>query len=399
MTNNLKYGPYSPSRLDVAACPYSFYRQYVDPDRPPRPPENLPQARGGAMHEVFEKMTELFKQKIYAIPKNKINDWVVAAVKAHPAAYQEIRLINEMADKYLLNPPKVLTEDADVELRMAVKLTPEGIVKCSYEDPQAFARGRADIMMISDDTTEAFVYDHKTQPNIEDADTFQLGFYAWVISKEFPFLDRIKTVLHFSRYGYYSEPYVWTKEDLLEVEREIFTKIGFIESYEGPISNWPATSNKHCQYCPFIKECPNFVDLFEFNEAGNLSTKRYLSLHEGGTAQAVKFAGYINTLDELLKSLKDDLKEFVGLYGAVAIPGKVYEYRSSEGVNWDAVNKKLKNKAYEVFEKYGIDPKMFMGFSTTFSNGVWILENKALLEDLSKLFPRKVSVEFRGKKT
>jgi len=390
----LKFGPYSPSRLDTASCPYSFYKQYIDPHRSPKHPENLPQARGAAVHEVFEVLTRGFADFKFDFSHQEIRDLVAKAVNNHPVAYQEASAIEGMAYNYLRKPPRPLVSDAEVEFRMAVKMTDEGFEDCSYDDPDAFARGRADIMMISDDLTEALVYDHKTQPNIEEADTFQLGFYAWVIAKTHPSLKRIKTILHFARYGYYSEPYVWTEEDLAAIENEILTRIQIIETKE----TWEAISHKNCQYCPFAKECPLLMELMEFDDAGNLSTKKHLTLHRGGEHQAPKFAGYINLLEELLKGLKDDLKAHVAMNGPVAIPGKVYDFSATEGVDWDKVNKALKNKAYDVFEKYDIDPKMFMGFSQTFSKSIWMAENESLVKELGELFPRKVSTEFRGRK-
>ena len=392
----LKFGPYSPSRLDTANCPYSFYRQYIDPDRPTHQPESLPQARGSAVHEVFEEITNRHKcGRADTVDEGTLRQLVAGAVNKHPAAYREAAAIMDMSAKYVNKPPRVLVPDAEVEVRMAVKFTESGFEECDYNSPDAFARGRADIMMVSDDLTEALVYDHKTQPNIEDADTFQLGFYAWVISKTHPFLQTIKTVLHFARYGYYSEPYVWTKEDLAAIESEILTRVQIIESKE----TWEAVPHYKCQYCPVSKSCPVLSELMEFDDTGNLSPSKFLSLHRGGEYQAPKFAGYINILEELLKGLKEELKSHVALNGPVAIPGKVYDFQSKEDVNWDSVNKiALKNKAYDIFSKYGIDPKVFMGFSQTFSKSIWQTENENLVKELAELFPRKVSTEFRGRK-
>jgi RecB family exonuclease len=54
---NLKYGPYSPSRLEVGNCRYSFRRQYIDENRSNIKTESLPQARGSVVHEMFEHIT------------------------------------------------------------------------------------------------------------------------------------------------------------------------------------------------------------------------------------------------------------------------------------------------------------------------------------------------------
>lgn len=390
----LKYGPYSPSRLETATCGYSFYRQYVDPNRV-RPPEQVPQARGGAVHEVFEQITKRLCQKDSPLcSPDEVRKWVVDAVSRHPAAYEETGEIIEMARLYLERPPAILTEDAGIELRLAVKIVDGQFVECDYEDPQAIGRGRADIMLISDDTTTALVYDHKTQPNTEEADTFQMGFYAWVISKSYPFLDRIETVLHFARYGKYSQPFVWTKEDLAKIEDEILTRIEIIESR----TSWEATPNKMCQYCPYMSECPALKELIEVDECGNTQVKMDNLQILGSAAKAAKFAGYYNVLSEIRAKVNDELKEHVKKYGAIAIPGKIYEFRPSDEIHWDAVNKKLRKETYEIFEKYGIDPRAFMSFNQTASKSIWMAENEQLVRELAALFPRKTTTTFKGYK-
>ncbi len=396
----LKYGPYSPSRLDTATCGFAFHRQYINPETKSRRYEGLAQARGSAVHEVFEQITKrLCEGEKTTFSEAEIRHWVTEAVNRHPAAYQEAGEVTEMAKLYVNKPPMLLTKDAGIELRLAVKADFSGesltFSECDYDDPQAFARGRADIMLISDDTTTAIVYDHKTQPNIEDADTFQMGFYAWVISKAHPYLDQIQTVLHFARYGVYSEPYVWTKEDLAKIEDEIVTRIAIVESRK----EWVATPNKNCQYCPYISECPAVAEYLEVKENGDYRVKNNNLQIFGDTQKAVKMAGLVNVLEDLIGNAKDELKQHVKMYGAIAIPGKIFEFRSSdEKVDWDVVNKKLRDKVYKIFEKYEVDPKMFMSFGQTASKGVWLLENEELLRELSAAMPKTRDTTFKGYK-
>lgn len=392
----LKYGPYSPSRLDTAVCGYAFKRQYIDEDGRVRRTEGLPQARGSAVHEVFEKITEkMCKDRDHVFSQGEVRDWVTDAVGRHPAAYQEAPAIVEMARMYVNKPPKLLVPDAEIELRMAVKFDGTNFIECGYEDPEALARGRADIFMISDDTTTALIYDHKTQPNVEEADTFQLGFYAWVISKTHPYLNEIRTILHFARYAYYSEPYVWTKEDLAKIEDEVMTRISIIENR----TSWEATPNKNCQYCPLIAECPAMKEVLELLPDGGYRVQNQGVQILGDTQRAVKVAGIVNVLEELLKVAKKNLKDHVEAFGPIAIPGKIFEFKASEPkVDWDVVNKSLRSQVYEIFEKYGIDPKPQMGFSQTFSKSVWMLENEALLQELAALLPKTIDTTFRGSK-
>lgn len=443
----LKYGPYSPSRLDTAACGYAFYRQYADPQRP-KFPESLPQARGSVVHKVFEKITADMCKGLQTSP-SEIKDLVVSMIAQHLAAYPEVGEILQMAQGYVQRPPHTLLPDAEIETRMAVKLSADGrMVECGYDDPDALGRGIADIMMISNDLTHALVIDHKTQPNIEEADTFQLGFYAWVISKTHPFLKEIRTILHFARYGIYSAPFIWMtgpeydhcravmrdleairKEalaapdlpleereriqgeyeaalrnhgyspahakcgNLAEIEDEIMTRIAIIEGR----TSWEATPHQKCQYCPFISECPLLGDLVVVDENGQAHSKNPLGKILD-MPQAVKQAGYLSVLEEITKRIKDNLKNHVEKYGPIAIPGKIYEFKAKEEIDWDRVNKFMKNQLYEIFRGYGIDAKEFMGFSQTFTKSLWMLENEELLKALSSVLPRKASTEFRGYK-
>lgn len=396
---NLKYGPYSPSRLEVANCPYSFYKQYVEPDRKSLRNESLPQARGSVVHEVFEHITRLLTPLVpkhadqrLPISASAVNTLIAEAINRHPAAYQDLGNIKAMVELYLQRPPKVLTNDAQVELRMAVAHDGNDFVECDYDDARAIARGRADIMLVSDDLTTALVYDHKTQPNVEEADTFQLGFYSWVIMKSHPYLNTVQTILHFARYGKYSEPCVWTREDLGVIEDEIMTRVSIIESK----TSWEAVPNKQCQYCPVIGDCPKMKELYQIDDNGNLVSRGSLDIFGGSASHAVKMAEYLQVFEELVKRLKEELKEHVKNYGPVAIHGKRYDFKPDEKVDWDRVNKSLRNHAYEVFQKHGIDVRDHMGFSQTFSTGIWRRGVEALIKELD--FPTKITTEFRGHK-
>lgn len=411
----LKYGPYSPSRLDTAACAYNFYNTYIIKPRPEKT-EDLPQARGSAVHEINEKITARLKENLL-VSDADLRTWTKEAVLAHPAAEQELEAIMEMGQLYLRRPPANLTPNSQIELKLAVKMlldengapvTYTDLIngaevvrhefeQCDYDDPQAFARGRADILTISDDTTKAYIIDHKTQPNIEDAETFQMGFYAWVILKIYPFLEEVHTTLNFSRYGTYSEPFVWTREDLYRIENQLLTRVDIIESRE----NWEiATANKNCQYCPFITKCPAMKEFIEVDpESGAYTVKmnnfKILNDHR----KALSLLSLYHVLGEAYTSIEREIKPFILANGALAISGVVYEFKGTEKINWNIVNKPaMREKIYEIYAKHNIDPKSFMGFSETFSKSIWLTENPMLIKELAELFPRKVETRFSGSK-
>lgn len=398
MLDSLKYGPYSPSRLDTANCPYAFFHQYVDPRKGNGSKvSSLAQDRGSAIHLVLEQITKrMCQDKNAVISGEELREWVTKAVTDNPAAYQEAGLILDMARLYIAKPPPVLTADAETELRLALRWDPrDGFVECFYDDPRAIARGRADIWMISDDTTFGLCYDHKSQPNIEEADTFQQGFYAWVLSRINPFLKEIRSVLHFTRYGYYSEPHIWTKDELARVEDEVVTRIQIIESTQ----SWDPIPNKNCQYCQFLGDCPAMREYIEILPNGDYRVHSN-NLHIlGDTNKAVKLAGFVHAAEEAVGVAKKSLKEHVDISGPIAIPGIVYDYYASEKIDWDKCNTKKRRQAiYDLFEKHKADPKDFMSFNATASKAVWTCSNEALIKELSEILPRKVETKFQGKR-
>lgn len=391
----LKHGPYSPSRLDTGNCGLAFWDLYINPDRVKQKHGGLAQERGSAVHEVLEQVTKrLCVEPNAAFSEHQIRDWVTEAVTKYPVAYQEVGEILEMVKNYIRRPPRLLTTDAQTELRLAVKRLDSGeFVECEYDDPAAWVRGRADIFMISDDTTMGLVIDHKTQPNIEDPDKFQMGVYAWVISKIYPFLSEIKTVLHFVRYGCYSEEYTWTKEMLALVEDELLTRIAIIEARQ----EWDATPHAGCQYCHRKLSCPALENVIEALPDGSYRVRKSNLDILGSTDKAVQIAGFINVAEEALKTAKDNLKEHVKKSGPIAIPGKVWEFRAKSDINWDKVNKFQKQDVCGILEKHGVQATSYMVFNKTSMEAVWLFEDKPLLvRELSENLPQKVSTEFRG---
>lgn len=400
-----KYGPYSPSRLEVANCGYAFYMQYVNPEtKVLARARSSASDRGSATHEVLEQITRrLLTEGECSFSAEEVRAWVSEAVNRHPGAYSEVEDILEMARLYIKKPPPFpLTKEAKTELDIAIRYVgkdPNGqylFEQCDYESPEALARGWADILDISDDAERAVIIDHKTQPNIEEADTFQMGFYAWVMKRTYPFLKEISTVLHFVRYGNYSKPYVWTDEHIDHIEDGVLARIESIETRQ----EWEATPHKGCQYCPFVMQCPVVKEHLEAQEDGSWRVKPVSLKILGQTGKAVQLAGLVNILDSLRTRINDELKDFVKAAEApIAIPGRIYGYhQSAPKVDWDRVNKSLREKTYDIFEKHGVDPRKFMGFSQSFSTAVWQLGNQQLLDELSTLFPTKVETKFEGKK-
>ena len=389
----LKYGPYSPSRLDTGTCPYAFHRLYVEPEEDARRWESLPQARGQVIHEVFEIITQSHIERGEgSCLKQDMKQWIIDGVNRHPAAYPQLNEMIKMAFMYNNRKPPILTADATMEERLAVKLMPDNsFEECHYDDPEAFARGRADILMISDDTTEAFIYDHKTQKHVEEADTFQMGFYAWVLSKIHPYLEKIHTVLYFAQFGYYSTQMTWTKHELDIIEDQMFTMVQTLENH----TIWEPVAHNGCQYCPFIGECPAMSKFVEVSADGYRVKKANLEVI-GDHEKAREIAASVHLLEQFLTTAKKNLKEFCKTYGvSVSIPGKTYDARASQKLDWTKADK---DELIRTFKKHGVDPLRYMGFTSKDSDNVWVDGAPSLRKELAPLVPRTIKTDFRGRK-
>jgi len=417
IVSDLKYGPYSPSRLDTGLCPFAFHKNYVNKETK-KEGGSLPQDRGNVVHEVFEKMTAKMKVTGGAVfSKQEVIGWIAESMGKYPASMQETEDILGMASLYASNPPKHILPDTDIERKMAIKLThwvnevPQ-FEECHYDDPTAFARGKADLLTISDDAETAIFYDHKTQPNIETADTFQLGFYAWVLSKCYS-LKEVHTILHFARYGRYSAPVVWKSKPTVEelengvmnldnIEDQVMTRVMALERRDAQdLNQWQTVSHHKCIYCRFISKCSVWRDVVETHpETGQiLYVKDAASLKVMDSQSAVAVASLLNVLEKVVETCKDNLKDHVKLTGyPVAIPGKMYNFiLNDSSIDWTKVNAvKIRKKTFEIFDKYKVPYVNFMGFSETFSKSIWMTENEALVKKLSDLFPRKYATTFKG---
>jgi len=401
----IKYGPYSPSRLDVGKCGFWFNKQYIEKD-PIAKKENLAAARGAVVHLVFEKMNEALKNNPeFIFRQDEINNWIAEAVKSHPIAYVEIEDIMDMCIKYARRPIKEINPETEVEVKFAVKIEPLEaggwkFVETDYDDQGAFFRGRADVLIFSTDNTSAIIYDHKTQPNIiKDGGTFQMGCYAWALWKTHPYLDKITTVLHFARYGCYSEEYVWTKQDLEDIEAQIITRVMVLEQME----EHSATPSDHCQYCPYVMQCPVLNGVLSYHESDGTYEVARDNLHCLGDAnKAFRLAETIMVLEEWVKEGKKNLQNHIKTYETpIVVNGTTWGYKPSESVDWDKANGKLRASVMDAFKKREVDPTLFMSFNQTTTAkklATLRMSEHPLVDDLDHILTVKTTSSFGSHK-
>jgi len=391
-TGKLQYGPYSPSRLEVATCGYAFHKQYIDPNRKKGKDRgsSLAADRGSVVHEVFERMNEQMMAGNYAFDQKVVRKWVSDAIQKYSSAYEDMEMIMECVRLYADRPVKNLPSDAQIEQKLALNSKLE---ECDYDSPDALIRGRADLLWFDEDL-RAHILDYKTQPNIEEADTFQMGIYALVIARTFK-VEEVYTTIYFARYGKYSKPHLWSKEDLARIEQILLARI---ETVENRVSFDP-TPHNGCQYCPFRAECPVMKDNFEVNaETGLVSVidKNVFNPH-GDIYRATKLAGILIQLDELMTLGKDNLREFIKKYEQPVVSGnKAFMYKPSEEIHWDSVNKHHRMDIFRILEKHNVDGRNYSCFSNKSLTPVFLHEEnkEEMLKELNEVLIRKAKTTF-----
>lgn len=385
-----KFGPYSPSRLKTAECPLRFKVSYVDRAGPKY--ESLPQARGSAIHEVLENITRWTITDI-PVTKQAIQTACAEALQRHPVAMAEADDVVAAAHAYSRNIPPVITKERviGVEYKIALdghfKEVPFSVIPGKMDPhPDALVRFVADILTGSYDEKEIYIIDHKTQRNIDrHGDTFQMGFYAWGCSKLFPWAEKIYTALHFCRaeLNTYSKPYLWSKEELSQIEDSVMTRIQAIEG----TTTWRPVANSDCQYCPLVMDCPLLREMGLYTQSTGAITKlAHDTAQLGNTSSARELAGLVfqqeTQRDFMINSLKDYVKE----HGAVAIPGKIYDFHVDEKPNWN-YNKPM---LFNLLRDKGVDPFNYFKADTTELNKVLkraLKQDTTLSDELSALAP------------
>lgn len=367
----LKYGPYSSSRFETATCPLRFSRVYIEKSVEDK--DSRATRKGNAIHETFEMITKgwidnkpLSKDVIFKIVSEKIKEYHVDP--------EDIKLCIDATICYLSNPPKDIEDIIGTEEHLSIKMVDGKYAQCDWEDPECLYRGKIDILKMKG--TSAFIVDHKTQPHAETADTFQMGFYAWLVSKYYPYVTEIHTQLHLCNpfLNFYSKPYKWSLQELQDIELEIECRTKIAEGIDPEKAD--AVANFHCNYCPVVLECPKIASLSKLRtQYGNIKKAPLVDAQA-----AVEIASILTVVDEGRKVLNARLQDFVKNIGPVVIPGKEYTYKTSK--KHTVKEGKLK-ELIDFLTESGIDP---------YKNGIVKID----MESLENLW-RSTSAQFLEK--
>jgi hypothetical protein len=150
--NEMKIPAWSYSSISLfKQCPYRYYRERVVKDIPRSP--NTDAINYGL--EVHKALEDYIKDNVPLPEKFK---------KYRPTIEQ----LNSLEGiKY-------------TEHKMGIKfdLDTNGLISCSYDDPEVWFRGICDLLIINTSAKRAYVIDYKTGKNAKYADTTQLDLMA-----------------------------------------------------------------------------------------------------------------------------------------------------------------------------------------------------------------------------
>lgn len=250
-------------------------------------------------------------------------------------------------------------------------------------------RGILDVIDIKG--THCTVTDWKSQPHIiaqgELNDPIgygvpeQLTGYAWLASKLYPYLETFSVRIFYLRYGFYHET-ERTLEDLALYEEILLMN----EQKISEISSWDPIPGKQCDYCDFIHMCPLATD-----EAA----PDYLGSDKITQGQAVELGRRVVVMDQLSKSFKDKLKDYVKANDEVRLAdGYIFGYDKSTGSEWkdvEAVEEALQTHDRKLSEIANVDVKKMKKLLKEASR-----EDVDLFEELSELEKPKHSTRFGG---
>jgi hypothetical protein len=135
-----------------------------------------------------------------------------------------------------------------VELKLGVRKEEQGFEPCSFDDPNAWWRGIADLII--DQGTLAFVNDWKTGKNARYADTKQLDLLAGATFLHFPKVKKIKAALTYVVSG-----------DFIQKEHRVELRDSYLGVFDTALERleaakasdvWNAKSSGLCGFCPVV---------------------------------------------------------------------------------------------------------------------------------------------------
>ncbi|MBT9157719.1 MAG: hypothetical protein DDT36_00702 [Firmicutes bacterium] len=175
--------------------------------------------------------------------------------RAHEAAEVYIRDGTSLQGMFKFMEPTLealnrMDGDKHTEFRMGVLKTNSGYLPTSFDDPDAWYRGVADLLVVNG--RKGFLTDYKTSKSARYADERQLDLMAGAAFVHFPQLEKIKSSLLFvvSNEMIVKTHYAQSRDQYMSVFDDQLKRLAVARE----TNVWNPVSSPLCGWCPVV-EC------------------------------------------------------------------------------------------------------------------------------------------------
>jgi hypothetical protein len=289
-----------------------------------------PAARGQFVHRVLARALRV----MFEHGENRISADVILEL-----FFDELRMVgSELANvpfRELKDVRWVLVKFAnDIELDIASLVDIEQRLSATldYEDSdgskvQRTLTGRLDVAF-APSAEEIVVVDYKdtwdlpAQSDLGFEGYFQQRFYAWLVMRNYPGVERVTLREHYLRYSQFREACVY-RDDLPDTEAQLSALAArFDRAFDH--DEFPPSPGRHCSMCALPAKCPIFS---EVRLEGMIADE----------AMARRVAGEAIVAREAYKTREKALRAWASVHGPVAIIStvgreRVWGYRQAKRV-------------------------------------------------------------------
>jgi hypothetical protein len=209
--------PLSQSKQGLMACPYLYRDRVINGMEEA---ENPYAQRGIEIHDVTAKYVEHLVETRQASDPEYFETLMQAGIGA-----ESYEILRTLRNSLTIDPERVLGVEMYLALDSKLKPIemPDEPRKSGHRSERgADFEGTLDYVQLVSET-EAEIFDWKSYFQVIEADTFQAHLYPVLLFKHYPFLERVRFVLQFVRYGI-SRDVVFTREQLPELEAMVLTE-------------------------------------------------------------------------------------------------------------------------------------------------------------------------------
>jgi hypothetical protein len=357
--------------------------------------------KGSVIHYVFEK---ILNSRIQGTPITfqDVEGWINESMRENPASMPFHDMIRASCMNLLQHQIPYAEHMIETEKKVAIKYDGTetefdfpGEGDRRERNPDCFARAIIDVYAEVGD--EAIIIDHKTQPYTENALTPKMEFYAWVIAKANPHINKVSVILHFCHpdINWFSHPIKLDRSQLIPdptimmstnreetVEERIMAQIEYVESYYGQ-EVLPTVPNTKCEYCPLYFDCAARKDVENaMVKSGVQSAKT--------PEEAEALLKKMIVLEDWLDMVKSALKEYVRREDAMKLVqygDYVYGTKHYTSVDYNV----YPDKVEAWLKKQRLDPNLYKIFDKEKLNTLVTrhIEDIKALTELRAIVPEK----------